>query len=46
MHIHPYIALKKKKGPQFRHPWGITPKISNDLPGILLTPHAKFYAKQ
>jgi len=32
--------------PQFCHPWGIAPKISKDLPGILATPLAKFHANQ
>jgi len=30
-------------GPRFRHPWGITPKISENHPGILVMLHAKFH---
>jgi len=33
-----------RSGPQFRHPRGIAPKISNELHGILATPPAKFHA--
>jgi len=39
-----HMAPKKEKGPQFCHPWGIAPKISKDLSGILATPRAKFHA--